>query len=250
MPSARWSLFILCLAVSACSDGPHLQLPTPPHERYTALVPTAVHAISPRELVVAGHLVCADGTPEGLVLFTSDGGKSWRRHAVETLPIQRLRLDCISFADRLRGWIAGIRVDEQGHTRAVVLRTEDAGNHWRESLVPLQTDIVLTGIQSLLRETDNDGSITVTTVDMKSGEANECAFKSVDGGRSWLGLTWMQPSTMPITDFSACTLGSGQGFRLRAGAGAGCTLLEMTGNDGTSWMPVSELTLSALPSYY
>lgn len=250
MSPARCYLFFLCLLLAACSEAPVLELPTPSHDRYSAIVPTAVHAMSTREMVVAGHLMCVGGAPEALVLLTSDGGKTWRRHAVEFTPIQGLRLDCISFVDRLRGWVAGIRVNAAGHTQAIVLRTEDGGNHWRESMLPLQTDLVLTGIRAMKRETDNDGTIAVATVDAKSGEARECVFKSGDGGRSWMGVTWMQACNGPAPDFSTFMLGSGQGFHLRSGTAQGTTLLEITGNDGASWMPVTEISLGALPSYY
>lgn len=250
MAGCRISCVILFVTLAGCAGEPTLELPTPGADRYTAMVPQSVHAMSPASVVVAGHMLCSDGSPEGLVLMSHDGGKRWRRTAIEHLANARLRFDCISFSDHLRGWIAGVQLAEDGSTGAVVFRTEDGGNHWRSSVVPMQKDIVLTGIQSLKRDSDADGVVVVRSVDEKSGKPVECAFKSTDGGRSWMGLTWMQPTTAQATDHSSCTLGNGQGFRVKPGATEGCTVVEITGNSGTTWMPVSELSLAALATYY
>lgn len=235
---------------AACRNEPGLRMPTPEFGDYVSIRPTAIHAISTRELVVSGYVQYSDGTPEGLVLMSSNGGCGWRRLAFEHVNLARTRLDCASFADRLRGWVAGVRVDAKGLTEAVVLRTEDGGSHWRHSVVPVKGEsIVITGIQSLKRDTDSEGVVTLTCVDPKSGEARESAFKSSDGGMSWKGLTWMQPCAAPITDFSTSSLGSGQAWRLRSAADGATTFVEITANDGQSWLPVSEISLGALASY-
>jgi photosystem II stability/assembly factor-like uncharacterized protein len=235
---------------TACSSEPGLTLPAVDRGHYVQLMPTAIHAITARELVVTGYVQCADGSPEGLVLMSSDGGKAWRRLGFEHVKVTHTRLDCASFSDRLRGWVAGVRVDDQGLTEAVVLRTEDGGSHWRMSVVPVKSaEIVISGVQSLRRDTDSDGVITLTCLDPKTGEARESAFKSSDGGQSWKGLTWLQPSTSPITDFSTSALGAGQAWRLRHAADGESTFVEITANDGKAWLPVSELRLAALSSY-
>ncbi len=242
------AMFIATLG--ACRSEPGMQMPTADTGDYVNVRPTAIHAISTRELVVAGYVQHSDGSPEGLVLMSGDGGSAWRRLAFEHVKLARTRLDCASFADRLRGWVAGVRVDAKGLTEAIVLRTEDGGSHWRHSIVPVKGEsIVITGIQALRRDTDSDGVVTLTCVDPNSGEARESAFKSTDGGMSWKGLTWMQPCAAPITDFSTSSLGAGQAWRLRGAADGLSTFVEITANDGQSWLPVSEISLGALSSY-
>lgn len=241
---------ILLSVLAACSSEPGLQMPTPEFGDYVSVQPTAIHAITTRELVVTGYVQYRDGSPEGLVLMSSDGGRGWRRLAFEHVNLARTRLDCASFADRLRGWVAGVRVDDKGLTEAIVLRTEDGGSHWRSCVVPVKGEgIVISGIQALKRETDSDGLVTLTCLDPKSGEAKESAFKSTDSGQSWKGVSWMQPCASPITDFSSSSLGSGQAWRLRGAPDGHSTFVEITANDGNAWLPVSEITLSALPSY-
>lgn len=55
----------------------------------------------------------------GLVLHTSDGGKSWKR---QTVPVEKA-LFRVFFTDENRGWITG--------QNGILLMTDDQGRHWR-----------------------------------------------------------------------------------------------------------------------
>jgi photosystem II stability/assembly factor-like uncharacterized protein len=66
------------------------------------------------------------GKPEGLVLHTSDGGKTWNhREPAES----QHRYDRVFFSNRSNGWLVG---------ENIIYRTTDSGLSWRTVLkVPL-----------------------------------------------------------------------------------------------------------------
>jgi hypothetical protein len=140
---------VLAVLLSGCkSSGPHLVVPTPPHSRYVAINPHALHALSANDVWVVGDLATTAGTPEGLILWTDDGGRRWHRAASEVHDLGNLSFTSIFFTDRLRGWIAGRRVTPEGVQRAVVFRTKDGGNHWNEVTLPARDAAAIEDIHS------------------------------------------------------------------------------------------------------
>jgi photosystem II stability/assembly factor-like uncharacterized protein len=101
----------------------------------------------------------------GLVLRTTDGGKSW-------LTQQRLEagyLESIFFTDKKHGWICG----DKGR----IYRTADGGNHWQQVGVN-RPELVFTGVHFFNRK---QGML----VGMNTQSRHSILFASSDGGQSW-----------------------------------------------------------------
>lgn len=247
--------FVLVLSITltlvACAGtGPHLEVPTPGEERYTALQPVAIHAVSPSEVVVVGSCVRPDGTPEGLILTTEDGARTWRRRAIEVHDLDRVHFQSVFFADRLRGWVAGIRVDDLGRTRPVVYRTRDGGNHWWQCLVAQDPDLVVSEMHDLSFTSDREGQVTARYINAATLKELETTFLSDDSGRSWVATTFRAEPKEPFVDQTVAYIDSKRGFRLMKSPFPDVTLLETTASGGQDWMPIAEITLTALPTYY
>lgn len=247
----RFLVILLAAAlVSSCGVGPELEVPTPAEDGYTALDPVAIHAVSSRELYVAGSMSRIDGTPEGLILATETAGRTWRRLAVEVHDLGRLTFQCVFFSDRLRGWVGGIRVDDQGRTRGVIYRTQDGGNHWREVPLIQEDDVLISELHTLVFTSDSEGSVGVSLSEGSTGEITETTFSTNDAGRSWSVTAYREKAKVPFRDNTRSMVDEQRGFRLRKSELPGITLVEATASEGKDWMPISQLSLSALHTYY
>ncbi|MEE2713926.1 MAG: hypothetical protein VX913_14240 [Planctomycetota bacterium] len=241
---------ILALTLAACGSGPKLEIPTPGEHRYTSLEPLAIHAVSVEEFIITGSLTRTDGTPEGLILTTHTGGRTWRRLAAEVHDLKRTTFQAVFFSDRLRGWVGGVRVDAQGRARPVVFRTDDAGNHWSAVTLIQDPEAMVSEVHSLAFTSDRQGSVTVTLRDPATRETRETTFMTDDAGRSWTVGAYREKPTVPFRDQTSSMVDRERGFRLRKSQYPGVTLVEATISEGRDWMPVSELSIGALATYY
>jgi photosystem II stability/assembly factor-like uncharacterized protein len=228
----------------------HLEIPTPSEERYSSMHPVAIQAVTSSHLIVVGNMVRHDGTPEGLVLFSEDGGRRWRRAGVEVHDLSRTTFQSVFFIDRVRGWIGGIRVDESGRAQAIVIRTEDGGNHWRKGTLPQDTSLIANDVHGLGFTSDREGTIAVTSIDPVTKQERETTFLTQDAGRSWVVSTWRQEPKQALYDQTQSFVDSKLGFRIVATSYPGVTTVETTGSGGQDWMPVCDLSLEALSTYY
>jgi photosystem II stability/assembly factor-like uncharacterized protein len=249
---------VLVLAAAAVvllgcrGTGTHLVVPTPSHASYTAVNPAVVHALSAKDLWVAGDLTTTSGAPEGLILWSEDGGQRWHRAASEVNDLSNLTFSSIYFTDRLRGWLAGRRVTPEGRHRAVVFRTKDGGNHWDEVVLPARDDARIEDLHSVVFKSDSEGEVLVSFRDPKTSEVRETVYTTVDGGRAWTATAFLQEPKAKTIDRATTFFDNAKqtGFRLTRSPRVGVTALEATASGGKDWMPVSEFSLSRIPSYY
>lgn len=238
-------------ALAGCrSSGDRLHVPTPGPENYRSLNPAALHAVSPKEIYVVGHLACLDGTPEGLILSSETGGESWRRHAVEVHDLRRVTFQCVTYADRLNGWVGGIRTDAEGRTRPTVFRTEDGGNRWREFRLPQDPGLLALQVHDLVFTSEADGAVGVTFAETPGGPEKESYFVTQDGGRSWVAKSYREAPKAPVYDQTVSFIDEMRGFRIVPTTAPGVTRLEVTGSGGKDWMPVQDLQVADLATYY
>jgi photosystem II stability/assembly factor-like uncharacterized protein len=240
------------LLIGCKGSGTHLVVPTPPASRYVALNANAIHALSPNDLWLAGELTTTSGAPEGLILWSNDAGKRWRRAGSEIHELTNVAFTAIYFTDRIRGWIGGRRVTPEGVNRAVVFRTVDGGNHWTELALPAADDVVIDDVHSIAFKSDTEGEIVVAYRDRKTSEVTESVYNTLDGGRVWMVASLAQPPKAKASDRTVSYFNPTKtnGFRLRRSDRPGVTIVESTASAGKDWMPVSELSISYIPSFY
>ena len=138
---------------------------------------------------------------QGVILRTLDGGKNWMAsstvgspsqgpanfgqklrnlqsiHEVDQLQPVRCRLETVHFVDAQHGWIAGgYEYPYIGRSRAIVLKTKDGGETWREV-----NGLVLPRIRKLHFQDKFTGWAVGDTSDLyKTG-----IFFTTDGGNTW-----------------------------------------------------------------
>jgi photosystem II stability/assembly factor-like uncharacterized protein len=214
--------------------------------------PVALQALSGKDIWVAGDLTTTAGAPEGLILWTDDGGQRWHRAGSEINDLSNLSFTAVYFTDRLRGWIAGKRTTPEGVQRGVVFRTKDGGNHWTEVVLPAKDDVVIEDLHSVAFKSDTDGEVLVSYRDPKTSEVKESVYQTTDGGRVWTIASFLQEPRAKTGDRAVSYFNAAKtnGFQLRRSERAGVTMLEVTASGGKDWMPVSELSLSYVPSFY
>jgi photosystem II stability/assembly factor-like uncharacterized protein len=251
----------LALAVSVSASvtligckgmGTHLVVPTPPSSRYVALDVHAIHALSPTDLWLAGDLTTTSGTHEGLILWTTDGGKNWRRAGSEIHDLGSTSFTAVYFTDRVRGWIGGKRITPEGVQRGVIFRTGDGGNHWTEMSLSASDDVVIEDLHSMSFKSDTEGEVVVAYRDRKSSEVTESVYQTLDGGRVWAVTSFAQAPKAKATDRTVSYYNTAKtnGYRVRRSDRPGVTVLETTASAGKDWMVVSELSISYIPSFY
>lgn len=252
--SGSWPLLLfLPLMVVGCKQfGTHLAVPTPSPERYTSLRALALHAVSEQEVFVCGDLLLPDGAPEGLILRSEDGGRSWTRAGFEAHDLRNVTFHCVFFGDRLRGWLGGIRVTPEGRTEPFVFRTQDGGNHWRAHVLPIDAGELVTEVHSVNFTGDETGTVVVQSADPVNFKITETWFGSSDAGFTWevLDDRFRSPPLPRLEAPNTIMVNKKQGFRLTPGNFPGSTFVEITASGGRDWLPVHELKLGNLPSYY
>jgi photosystem II stability/assembly factor-like uncharacterized protein len=224
-------------------------VPTRTADEYSGLVATAIHGVSPDVAFVVGNLVRTDGVPEGLILGTETRGRTWRRMATEVHDLARVNFQTVFFGDRLRGWVGGVRVDAVGNTKAVVFRTQDGGNHWREAALLGDEGLLVSAVHSLRFTSDSEGTITVMVI-ADTGERSETTYITQDAGRSWSVNQYRASVALRATDESTSMVDESHGFRVRPGDLPGVTVLHGTASGGRDWMPICDLTVRNLDTYF
>lgn len=125
----------------------------------------------------------------GTVWRTTDGGRRW--HLLET-PID-CPLYAASFVDHLHGWVVGGTVRPYTHSaHAVVLRTEDGGDTWRQ--MPVETLPLLRRVQFFNHKLG-------VAVGAGTSFAPSGVFVTNDAGRSWRPLLGDRPSHWQAAHF-------------------------------------------------
>jgi photosystem II stability/assembly factor-like uncharacterized protein len=245
-------LLVPALLAGCKVPGPHLIVPTPPSSRYVALDATAIHALSTTHIWVAGDLITTGGAPEGLILWSTDAGKRGHRAGFEIHDLSNVTFTDIYFTDRMRGWVAGRRVTAEGVHRAIVFWTLDGGNHWFEVTLPAADQVAIEDVHSVGFKSDTEGQLVVSYRDAKTSTVTETVYQTNDGGRTWAVSTFAQPPKAKTDDraVSWFNVAKTNGFRLRRSERPGVTVLEETASGGKDWMPVSELSVSYIPSFY
>ena len=249
------ALMALAMSVSmiGCKGtGTHLVVPTPTSSRYTALDLHAIHALSPTDLWVAGDLTTTSGTHEGLILWTTDGGKNWRRAGSEIHDLGNTAFTAVYFTDRILGWIGGKQTTPEGVQRAVIFRTTDGGNHWTEMSLSAGDDVVIEDLHSMSFKSDTEGEVVVAYRDRKTNDVTESVYQTLDGGRVWAVSSFAQAPKAKTTDRTVSYYNTAKtnAYRLRRSDRPGVTVLESTASAGKDWMVVSELSVSYIPSFY
>ena len=243
------ALSVIVVVLAGCG-GTHLEVPTPTRELYSSLDPVAIHALSTFELYVVGSVTLNDGNPEGLILASETGGRTWRRLAVEVHDLGRTTFQTVHFADRLRGWVGGLRVDDRGRTRGVVFRTEDGGNHWRETMLVQDPNVLISQIHSIAFVSDLEGAVVLSILAPGAKEPRQTAYVTRDAGRTWSVASYREVAKVPFVDHSRSMLDVKRGFRLRKSKFPGIHVIESTVSEGKDWMPISEISVAALNTYY
>src|SRR5581483_2711196 len=83
----------------------------------------SLHFLNPYTGWVVGREELVGGGSAGVLLFTQDGGVSWRRAAPNTLP----GLNCVRFLDDRTGFVAGDGTEQQP---SGLFTTTDGGRTW------------------------------------------------------------------------------------------------------------------------
>jgi photosystem II stability/assembly factor-like uncharacterized protein len=152
---------------------------------------------------VTGNLHTVDTTIAGVLLSSSDGGKTWSE------PVKRMRaaeFDQIQFADPQHGWAAGVKVNPLPRD-PFLLFTVDGGQMWHP--IPLFEEPVLGAIQQFWFESANRGQLVV---DRSQGRTKRYElFQSTTGGETW---TLKEAADQPMQ--IARALPQGQNWRAAA----------------------------------
>ena len=125
---------------------------------------------------IVGTISRRDEIIDSLVLFTDDGGASWRR---QLIPI-RTELIHLDFPQKLSGWIVG--------ANGTVLHTNDGGRTWTQQN---------TGTQATLYHVDFYDEKTGWIV----GEQGTI-LRTIDGGATWLAVQGSVRATLLCVKFT------------------------------------------------
>ncbi len=236
--SAALAAFLLV----ACGGGPHLESPPVVEGDFSAVSPSAITAVSTRDVWVVGALDRVSGGSDGLVLQSEDGGRRWRRIGYESGMMSGTRLTAVHVLDRHRAWVAGVKT-VAGVSKAVVFRTEDSGNRFREIELPINPTVVPKDILDLKFDTDFNGSLSLISA---TGTGK---WRTDDGGRSWTMDSWTTTAEAGAHRMVSIHPTRGYGFRLKASTRPGVTIVEESANQGKDWMPVSEIAVGYVSTW-
>lgn len=247
------TILAVCVAFAfAACGGTHLEAPPVVESDYTAIEPLAIASSSPRDAWVVGSLTHVDGSFEGIILRSENGARTWHRIGWETGRMPGVRITSVHVSDRHRAWVGGVRKSSSGtnkSVRAVVLRTEDGGNRFREFELPASDKLEPVDVRDIAFLNDFDGMLNVVSLDGDKKVVS--TWSTGDGGRSWSVAEMNASETSKKGSDRRVALDArrGQGFRLRASDRAGVTIVEETASGGKDWMPVSELALGYVTTW-
>lgn len=124
---------------------------------------------------VSGNLHTSDTTIYGLLLASTDAGKTW------TEPVKRIRasaLGQVQFIDQQHGWVAGMLLDPLPRS-PFLLSTVNGGEMWHRT--PLSSDFG--SIEQFWFDSDARGEAVVDRSQGKNKKYD--LLTSSDGGESW-----------------------------------------------------------------
>lgn len=248
----KWATFLLIiLATAACrSDGDRLKVPTPDSDQFVAMRLTCLYSNDIDDIVIGGYLTRIDGSTEAILLRTENGGERWARIGSETFNFSDFTPKTIHYNDALRGWVAGVR-SVDGITLASILRTDDGGGHWRESIVPHSRAVTVTELTDLRFDSDDIGFVTVHFVEGADAVEKADVYATTDAGKSWVIKDFGDPKADGPTDTAEIFVSEAEGFRLDlVPLENGTQILYFTGTRGQTWVPKAQFHLSQLPTYY
>ena len=142
----------------------------------------------------SGNLHTVDTTISGVLLASSDAGKTWSE-PVKRIPIAEL--DQIQFADPQHGWAVGVKVNSLPRD-PFLLVTVDGGQMWHQ--VPLFEEPLFGAIQQFWFESASRGQLVV---DRSQGRTKRYElYQTTTGGETW---TLKEASDQPIQIANAKT---------------------------------------------
>ena len=113
---------------------------------------------------------------QGLILQTTDGGKTWMQKTVEMeRPVDFWN---VYFKDESVGFITGVR--------GVILKTADGGQTWESKTAINEGSVGRDGNPAVLRRRLTDTWMVDEQIGYMVGE-NDTFIKTTDGGESWFG---------------------------------------------------------------
>lgn len=162
--------FALCATVLCALADDTAKSPAPAPEQ-SEIAPLASRAMLLGAAYAGARIVVVG--ERGNILLSDDQGASWRQVPAPTLST----LTAVYFADSSHGCAVG-------HDQ-VILRTEDAGEHWTRTHV----DVTAAGplLDVYFRDVDHGFAVG----------AYSAFFTTADGGRSWQAQTFAPVATKP-----------------------------------------------------
>jgi photosystem II stability/assembly factor-like uncharacterized protein len=222
-------VLLLLAGLAGCDGGSSkgARSLTPPPTAVSSVAPTVAPSRSgnpgPIQLAAIQRLDARVGfvtgwTGTGLGLAkTSDGGATWQRVAIPAEQITSLR-----FIDERVGW-AGTLVRQD---RGMVLRTEDGGRTWQETLtIRLNGELGYPVRQ--LQAVDGQRAWALTTVEPCPGACPTELRRTMDGGKTWTRLLRGDIATIRFASAS-------RGW-LALLDQAGGVEVKVTSDGGTTW---------------
>jgi len=182
----------------------------------TPLSLAAIQRLNPRVGYIAGR----EGT--GVVLAkTSDAGATWHRITVPARSLTTLR-----FIDEQVGWVAGLSCGA-ADCRGVVLRTEDGGQTWQETISVPSTP----GSYPIPQVQAVDGQIAWVLPPTPYCATYPCVTDlrhTIDGGRTW---TTSLSGNLAAIRFASASTGWVAAYDQRTFS------VRATSDGGTTWGP-------------
>ena len=159
----------------------------------------------------------------GQVLFTHDGGVTWRNITPAGLPghIQE-----ITFTDGARGWV--VASDRDRNNALHVLSTTDGGARWAETgSIKVPDGLLAVQVSSVSFADKNNGWLMLISTSSESPEST-LLYRTTNAGRTWQPLP--APPSAGTVRFSSSTVG-------RLNASEGEFSIWQTQDGGQSWWP-------------
>ena len=154
------------------STGGRTWTAVPPQALPPALAGEGAYAASGSNVTVQGPQLVWIGTTAGLVLRSSDGGRSWSVAATPVATGPSAGIFSIAFADRTRGIVVGGDYRREGEASDNAAVTVDGGRTWTARAG-------LTGFRSVVKYVPRAATPSLLAVGPSGADY------SVDDGRNW-----------------------------------------------------------------
>ncbi len=159
----------------------------------------------------------------GQVLFTHDGGVTWRNITPAGLPGQ---IQEITFTDGAHGWV--VASDRDRNDALHVLSTTDGGARWVETgSIKVPDELLAAQVASVSFADKNNGWLMLISTSSESPEST-VLYRTTNAGRTWQPLP--APPSAGIVRFDSANVG-------RLNAFEGEFSYWQTQDGGLSWWP-------------